>query len=451
MYVVYGVNQTSKSLYEELVKERKDVCLVGDDTLKETNSGLTNVISEKELFKEKNQIEVVFLLNSNISKNLKFLEKLSDRNILVILLKEEDESWKNFEDKGIDIIVDKIDVLTNSLINESDFYENVEESKNLEGIIENTNRKIAIFVHNNPDPDAIASAMALEQICEKWNKQCGIYYSGTIGHPENELFLEFTGLELINLDSKSVEMVLDKSEKIIFVDFAIASVNNILPKGTQADVIIDHHYTNKDIRSDGFVDIRTDVGAASTIMTKHLQNLDIDISSLLASALLYGIKVDTNDYTKNIHTADFKVISYLSSLADPELLEMFESPPLEPNTVNALGRAISNRNIEENILTTYMGNVVEKDDIPQVADLLTREKDIVTVLAYGCLGDNIYMSARCKAIDINIGHKMKRAFSDIGEAGGHSHAAGGKIPISIFKNENEAVKEIERRFKEKVL
>ena len=46
--------------------------------------------------------------------------------------------------------------------------------------------------------------------------------------------------------------------------------------------------------------------------------------------------------------------------------------------------------------------------------------------------DAVYISARNKDVRINIGEVLKKAFGDVGSAGGHAHAAGGKIPLGIF-------------------
>ncbi len=323
------------------------------------------------------------------------------------------------------------------------------ESKKLFKAISEGER-LAVFIHDDPDPDAMASAMALEKICEKAGTDSTTFHGGTVGHPENEAFIANTGFEMERVDSNEVKGLLSDHDKVVFVDFAQASVNNIVPEDIKPDIILDHHYTNKDIYEGRFVQVRSDVGATSTLMTRHLQDLDMEIDPLLASALLYGIKVDTHDYTKNVYPADYKAITYLGALADEELLDIFESPPLNPETIDVLGRAIQNRKMDHGLLMAFAGEINDRDDLSQVVELLMREEDAVTILVYGILGNDIYMSARCKDLSKNIGGKMKRAFSEIGEAGGHRHSGGGKISLDEFEGEKEAVKRIEKLFKEEV-
>ncbi len=302
-----------------------------------------------------------------------------------------------------------------------------------------------IFVHYNPDPDAIASAMALEVICREAGVVSKVYYNGDIGYTENETLLECTGFKIEKMTSEDIISLRQEKKDIAFVDFARPGENNKLPEGTVAKIIIDHHYTNKDVTGTGFVDIKS-VGATSTLMTEHLQNLNLPVTPYLASALLYGIKVDTRDYTRNIGPADFQAIAYLNGFADSEILPILESVPMDPDTIEALGRAISNRKIENKTMTSFAGHINQRDDIPQVAEILEGERDVFTVLVMGIFQDTIYMSARSKDPKLNLGSIMKRLYDDIGSAGGHQHSAGGNVPLTEFKNEEEAVKELSKKF-----
>jgi len=49
--------------------------------------------------------------------------------------------------------------------------------------------KLAIIVHDNPDPDAISSAMGLKEIANSVGVKADILYNGVIGHHENKAFV----------------------------------------------------------------------------------------------------------------------------------------------------------------------------------------------------------------------------------------------------------------------
>lgn len=57
-------------------------------------------------------------------------------------------------------------------------------------------KKLAIVVHDNPDPDAIASAVALKEIATNFDVDATILYHGEIGHQENKAFVNLLAIEL---------------------------------------------------------------------------------------------------------------------------------------------------------------------------------------------------------------------------------------------------------------
>ncbi len=309
---------------------------------------------------------------------------------------------------------------------------------------------ISIYLHDDPDMDAIASAMAFEKICEEKDVGSNTYYGGTIGPTESEIFLDDDEHIFYNIDQDSFDTSSEENEKVVFLDFGDPCQSDNIPEDVEPDVIIDHHGTNKRIKGKEFTQIRSDVGATATLMTQHLINLDMDISPTLASALLVGIKIDTSDYTKNISSSDYRAITYLNTISDKDILDVLENPPIYSETFTAMGSAIFNRRIKEDVLTAFCREVHYTEGIAQIADLLLRERDILTVLVYGVKDENIHMSARSKDLHSNMGEIMKNAFSDIGEAGGHPHAAGGKIPLDKFEDEIEASEMIEERFYDEV-
>jgi len=444
MYVFYGekevIDKTKEAVEKRAVDEIR--CFTYQ---KGKEKNLLDFVKKNE-----HKIEIIAYLTLN-EKELIYLSEevnnISSDIYQIALVNDTKDMEKDHALKGV---VKKDQEILNTLFKKIDTHILKNKSEKLKKAVCSTQGNIAIFIHDNPDPDAIASAVAFEEICDAEKIESTIFFGGSIGHPANEIFLENTGFDVKNIDEDSVSKIVDEYQKIVFIDFAQPGSNNILPKNMEPDIVIDHHYTNKECGAKEFQEIRNDVGATSTLMTKHLQNLEISISPLLASALLVGIKTDTHDYTKNISTADYKAISYLSSLADKDILDILKEPSLYPETMKSMGIAINNRKIEDTVLTAFSGELDHRDDLPQIADFLLRERDILTVLVYGIIDDKIHMSARSKDLLTHVGKVMKNAYSDIGEGGGHTHAAGGRVPLDEFKDKKDAIEKIEKRFKDEV-
>ncbi|MFP4609006.1 MAG: DHH family phosphoesterase [Candidatus Aenigmatarchaeota archaeon] len=444
MYIFYGEGELLDKIEKSAEKRKERIeCSDHREVKKEGLSGFV-----KDNISEVDVVTFIYLEEEELRAVSSEVKDISPEIKQLALLKEGAE--KEDGELSVDSVLVKDDLLCDSLFNTIDHLFLEKKSEDLKKAISKTDGKISIFIHDNPDPDAIASAIALEEVCALEEIEVMTYFGGSVGHPENEILLQNTDFYIKNIDSSSVKEVLETSQKIVFIDFADPSVTNILPEDVEPDIVIDHHYTSKDIRAVEYGEIRNDVGATATIMTKHLQNLDISIDPLLASALLIGIKVDTHDFTKNIYPADHRAISYLSALADKDILDLLKEPAIYPETLDAMGRALTDRKVKDTVLTAYAGELSHRDDLPQIAEYLLRERDILTVLVYGIKDGKIHMSARSKDMQINVGKVMESAYSESGQGGGHRHAAGGTVPLYRFDDEEEAVKKIRKLFIEEV-
>jgi nanoRNase/pAp phosphatase (c-di-AMP/oligoRNAs hydrolase) len=197
------------------------------------------------------------------------------------------------------------------------------------------------------------------------------------------------------------------------------------------NIIIDHHpLPDADIDAD-FIDIRPHVGAAATILTKYLQELNIDIDSELATALLYGIRTDTLDFKRNTDSSDLSAASYLYPVSDHDILEQLERPSMSIETLDVLGEAINSRQVVGSYLLSNVGSIRNRDTLPQAADYLLNLEGISTSIVFGVTEEKIFISGRSNDIRVNLGDIMKRAFGE-DAGGGHATAAAAQIPLGVF-------------------
>ncbi len=296
----------------------------------------------------------------------------------------------------------------------------------LKRVIQSTNGKLGIFTHDNPDPDSIASALALREISRHFGIDADILYYGEISHQQNKAMVNLLNIPMTKAD----EVDLAEYSKFAIVDCAGVGINNSIPNNVRISIVIDHHPA-ENVEGE-YVDLRYDVGATATILTLYLQDLKIVPTKSLATALFFGIQTETEEFKRNARTNDFLASAYLYPFVDNELLEKMEGPALSTETLDVLGTAIKNREIFSSFLISFAGFITDKDTLPQAADFLLKLEGISTVLVFGIIKDTVYLSARNRDVRINIGEVLKRAFKDVGSAGGHAHAAGGQIPLGIF-------------------
>jgi nanoRNase/pAp phosphatase (c-di-AMP/oligoRNAs hydrolase) len=299
---------------------------------------------------------------------------------------------------------------------------------------------LAVVMHDNPDPDAIASAVALARVAEAVGVEAVPCYYGSINHQENRALVN-----LLDLDLRRLEPDEDLSEFAGFalVDHSRPGVNDQLPPDLDVDVVVDHHPPREPVGG-RFVDLRSEVGATSTLLTTYLHRFGVEDygGRVVATALLYGIRVDTADFSREVTTADFEAAAALLAHADTGLLDRVESPAVSPETLDTFGRAIRDRDVRGSVLVTCVGSVSDRDALAQAADRLLDLQGVATTMVFGYERDEggeddpadgtIYASARSRGTPLDVGETLRLAFDELGSAGGHADMAGAQVPLSAI-------------------
>ncbi|WP_396613183.1 DHH family phosphoesterase [Haloferax sp. S1W] len=295
-------------------------------------------------------------------------------------------------------------------------------------VLRNIGGPLAIVMHDNPDPDAIASAVALQAIAERANVEARACYFGDISHQENRALVNLLGLDLHEFEETPN---LDAFDGIALVDHSRPGVNDRLPPDTVVDIVIDHHPPREPIEA-SYVDLRRQVGATSTILVEYLDRLGITPDERVATALLFGIRVDTNDFTREVSTADFEAAASLVPYVDTDLLQRVETPSMTSETMETLARAISNRDRRGSVLTSNVGDVRDRDAIAQACDYLLGMEGVDIAVVYGLMEGTVYVSGRTRGSQVDLGEVLRDALGSIGSAGGHADMAGAQIPLGIL-------------------
>jgi nanoRNase/pAp phosphatase (c-di-AMP/oligoRNAs hydrolase) len=197
------------------------------------------------------------------------------------------------------------------------------------------------------------------------------------------------------------------------------------------DIYLDH--LESEVPFDArFVDVRTNVSSTSTILTKYLQEFDQSPSEAVATALLYGIRAETLDFKRDTTPADLTAAAYLHPFANHDTLEQVESPSMSPETLDVLAEAIQNREVQGSHLFSTAGFIRDREALAQAAQHLLNLEGITTTAVLGIADEKIYLAARSKDIRLNIGNVLDEAFSEMGDAAGHSTQGSLEIPLGIF-------------------
>ena len=452
--LVLGAGPTALSLLDSLSDGRGDLAVVTDDShradaLRDDGIGVTEAdqTDADELVALNVSPDTVIVTAEDPATNVRAARTANalfpDAFLLVYTGKgataDQLESFERLADR----VVDPDRVLTSWF--KDAIGEDGTRVRQLQRILRDVDGELAVVTHDNPDPDAIASAVALAELAERAGCSATVCYYGAISHQENRAFVNLLEYDLENLDPDDPD-ALDRFDGFALVDHSRPGVNDQLPEDLAIDIVIDHHPPRVPIEG-RFVDLRSGVGATSTLLVDYFRRFDVDIPGPIATGLLFGIRVDTRDFRREVSPEDFLAAAHLVERADMGVLQRIEDPSVTSETLSVVGRAISNREQEGSVLLSCVGRVTDRDALAQAADRLLDLEGVHATMVYGVMEGTIYASARARGADIDLGEALRDAFGQIGSAGGHADMAGAQITLGVLESvddKEESLHEIVR-------
>ncbi len=438
--MVLGCGSIGYNVIEELESETRSILVVDKDEkrvkdlLDQNYDAVTGDIKNPALFDTLRVPKVAFVLSNEKDSNLAAVQALKARypDTEVIARAMDPLSQSALEAAGAEYVIYPQEVVAKAAVHQIRRLHVTRIAQRLFDLLESWEGVLGIVTHNNPDPDAISSAMALAAIARAASDrrlQTRILYDGNIGHQENRAFVNLLDIRM----EKCTAQQLKECRYLALVDASAPGVNNNIPHGTPVNIVIDHHRADDEaVAAAEFVDIRPGMGATASILTQYLQDLDVPVDKKVATGLMYGIRADTRDFRRNVTPQDLNYVAFLLPLADNDLLDKIMSPSLSKETLDVLGKAIQNRVIRSGYLFSNVGYIRNRDALPQAADYLLNLEGVNTALIYGIGDTGILLIARSRDVRINLGTVLAEAFGEIGDAGGHPNMAAAVIPLTYF-------------------
>ncbi|PYS05423.1 MAG: hypothetical protein DMG12_07810 [Acidobacteria bacterium] len=288
---------------------------------------------------------------------------------------------------------------------------------------------VVILLQDDPDPDAIASGLALRQVLGRNKQTAPLGSFGRVTRPENIAMVKLLEIEI----EKVTKSTLGKFDRIAVVDL---QPPHLAAPPDHVDLVIDHHPEQFTYKSH-IKDIRPGYGATSTILLEYLLCSGTGIGPRLATALLYGIKSDTFSLSREVNEWDVGAFSYLYPLANQNLMRRIERPELPPAALDALSLGLKNRRVIDKVAFVHLGRVERDDLIPQMADFSLSFEGIEWAFVSGIYDANYIISVRNVGYVRAAGRVLKEAFGNIGSAGGHASMAKAVIPLAEIAREWE--------------
>jgi len=296
-----------------------------------------------------------------------------------------------------------------------------------------------VLLQGHPDPDAIASALAHQRICQALGVDVTIAHALPVSHRENRALVKVLGIELQQISS-GAELV--RFPYLCLVD-AVGPESTIeLPATMQLLTVVDHHRSPMRPQA-RFVDVRTDYGSTSTIYAEYMQQGLAPLTgggrgdTRTATALLFGIQTDTDDFSLAT-AADFSAAAFLRTFADTDALRRIGRKTISADAMDVVARALTNLLVVRDFALAGVGEIAvgHRDAIAQAADYILAREDIDTAIVFGIVGERIDGSLRTNSPSVEPGALLEAAFgsdqSGRPYGGGRADKGGFQVPLGML-------------------
>ncbi len=272
------------------------------------------------------------------------------------------------------------------------------------------------------DPDAMASALAMKRLIRHRVSEVTIAHVNEIRRVNNVAMMQLLKIPLVKLR----QVKASEYNKKILIDSQPPHNPDFMQ--FQYDVVVDHHPLTTGWEAP-FVDIRPEYGAVSSIFTEYMRSLKIKPSVALSTALIYGIKTDTNNFEKECTIQDVLCFQYLFKRMNRHLLHKIEASDIRRSELKYFRKAFEEIRVRKNRLLAHVGRVPNPDILVIIADFLNHVHDIGWVFISGEYRDRLVVIIRCDGYRKDAGKLAQRVFGPLGFAGGHREKARAEVPL----------------------
>lgn len=283
--------------------------------------------------------------------------------------------------------------------------------------------------HDYPDPDTIASALALGWLlAELEGIEPTIGYGGIIGRAENKAMIRVLGIKMRRTSPGDFQ----KYDLVALLDTQPEVGNHCVPLNRPPNIVFDHHFPRELCGPQPeFFDVGGAYGATSTKVTELIMAAGLTPPTNIATALFYGVKSDTMNLARDASAADVSAYLYLFPLADSKLLSEIEHPQVPLDYFRVFNKAITRAKIYGSMVVSDLGEVYTPDLCAEVADRMLQVEGIQHALAVGWYEEALFLSLRTRARSKNAGRILHGIVTgdQLGTAGGHGPMAGARIPV----------------------
>lgn len=287
--------------------------------------------------------------------------------------------------------------------------------------------QIVIQLHDNPDADAAGSGYALYRYFKALGREVRLVYGGKNVVSKSNMKLMISELQI------PLEYVteLASPELLLTVDCQYGE-GNVQKFDAQNVAVIDHHSTGR--QSDDMAEIRSHLVSCSTICYAMLRDAGFDVNedARIATALYYGLYMDSNQLSEISHPLDRDMIDLLRY--DKALVSRLKYANFSMSELETAGIAISHNNYIEKYRTAIVrSEPCDPNILGVIGDFVIQVDSIDVCVIFNETVGGYKLSVRSCSVESSANELAVFITAGIGSGGGHFTKSGGFISEKKFK------------------
>ena len=254
-----------------------------------------------------------------------------------------------------------------------------------------------------------------------------ICYAGKIEKNSTKRMLDVFGIKAVHIDE-----IPDMLEEDYIVTIDAQKYNSNITDFVGDEVAcIDHHPTMIPCAYK-YSDIRI-CGACCSIVADYFIKSNTTMDTNTATALLYGLKMDTESFNRGVTDFDIEMYGYLHKLADNQKIISMYNNNMEIEDLHAYGEAIRNIQIYDNVGFAKISFDCPDALVAMISDFILGLDVVEFSVVYAVRDGGYKFSVRNETAVYHAGTITARALDGLGGGGGHFSMAGGVILAEKMK------------------
>lgn len=292
---------------------------------------------------------------------------------------------------------------------------------------------ILIQCHDIPDADTIASGFALYTYLTEQGKKAELIYSGKLPIQKSNLTLMLTELQIPIRYVTPEEAAKMSVGTLVLVDCQYGE-GNVTKIKADAVAVIDHH--ERCIPEGKYIEIKSAYGSCATLLYKMLleEGYDVNKNRYLATALYYGLYMDTNNFGEIRHPFDMDLMEDMHILE--QVVNKMRNSNYTIEEMQIAGRAMTDYLYnDEKRFAIVKAEPCDPNLLGMINDFTLQVDKIDLCITYNEMPNGYKLSVRSCARDMTANEIARFVTAGIGNGGGHKNKAGGFINKGYYEKE----------------